>query len=740
MIVTEITTPIQRGGDIQDHQFSIKATGKAFDILSSGLYSDKILAIVRELSCNAYDAHVEAGKANVPIEIKLPSTLDPTFYVKDYGVGLDDDRVFSLYTTYFDSTKQFSNEFIGALGLGSKSPFSYVSTFNVESRFNGMKRIYTCFKNEHNLPTIAKMDEQHTDEPNGLTVMLSVRSDDVGKFINAAKKAFMYFNPIPHILGWDDFKPYYMNHTVTGSNWNIRESEYYAHMRGPHIIQGFVVYPIDGSILREHGLSEPAAALTTVDIDFTVPIGHVEVAASREALSYDARTISNVCDIFEQAAKEIRTSFQQSFDSCTTNWEMCTLYSELNSHPSSEFRKLFASLHADDPFIWNDIKASDKFSPDLYDIRSTTIKVYSAPMRRSTKRATLNKSWAPGIVSTEPFTTKVHKNVRLLIDRTCVGTATVIGTYVDKMPSDDGNKAPLVIVLRPTSKRELNEREIQVLIERFGTPTVIDVSTLVEPKEKRDRVTGPYSKRDKSLRRVWNGFLQKRSHFGGSKTNRRFSAKCWSTRVSDDLDHCLYVDFDRHVVLRNDCDFLSIDTVIEYATNLGILTPGQVVFGLTQKEKNNLPDDQHWENLFDYVIMKFYELDYEHHITSNAEIEQFFSSLGSGFVRYYIANWTNVADKINDGLFKQAMIKYDSLYEDAHKYSNKDVNGLKSVLTINVTHDSSIKQELHELWTKVYEHYPMFSLVNLNYLDSTTGNLLIDYINLVDPVDISDEI
>ena len=63
--------------------FTIKATGKAFRILSDGLYSDKILAVVRELSCNAYDAHVAAGMF-VPFEVHLPHALEPWFSVKDF--------------------------------------------------------------------------------------------------------------------------------------------------------------------------------------------------------------------------------------------------------------------------------------------------------------------------------------------------------------------------------------------------------------------------------------------------------------------------------------------------------------------------------------------------------------------------------------------------------------------------------------------------------------------------------
>jgi len=53
---------VTTSGLTQQESFQIKATGKAFKILSDGLYSDKPLAVVRELSCNAWDSHVAAGK------------------------------------------------------------------------------------------------------------------------------------------------------------------------------------------------------------------------------------------------------------------------------------------------------------------------------------------------------------------------------------------------------------------------------------------------------------------------------------------------------------------------------------------------------------------------------------------------------------------------------------------------------------------------------------------------------
>ena len=128
-------------------EFRIRNSAKAFSILSSGLYANKIRAIIRELSCNAVDAHKAAGTTDVPFEVHLPTALEPFFYIRDFGIGLNHDQVTNIYTTYFESTKTASNDFIGALGLGSKSPFSYTENFTVTAIKDGRKGLYTAFIN-----------------------------------------------------------------------------------------------------------------------------------------------------------------------------------------------------------------------------------------------------------------------------------------------------------------------------------------------------------------------------------------------------------------------------------------------------------------------------------------------------------------------------------------------------------------------------------------------------------------
>ena len=186
MIINSAPDNIAVLGNVSEiGEFRIKNSAKAFAILSSGLYANKIRAIIRELSCNALDSHIAAGKKEESFDLHLPTSLEPYFAIRDYGTGLTHQQVVNIYTTYFESTKTNSNDFIGALGLGSKSPFSYTDNFTVTAIRDGMKGIYSAFINEHGVPSVARMADAETDEANGVEVKFAVDiRSDYDKFRN----------------------------------------------------------------------------------------------------------------------------------------------------------------------------------------------------------------------------------------------------------------------------------------------------------------------------------------------------------------------------------------------------------------------------------------------------------------------------------------------------------------------------------------------------------------------------
>ena len=185
-------------GNLPEDRIDIKIESSAmmYDILSSGIYKDKILAVIREYICNAYDAHVSVGKCDTPFKVRLPSYLDSTFSVTDEGSGVDPKMIGKIFWTYDRSTKTDDEQTIGALGLGSKSAFAYTkSSFVVKNNYQGVEYTYFCFINEKGVPQGSKVGETPTDLHNGITVEFAVRPEDISAADRARKPGNRFRRP-----------------------------------------------------------------------------------------------------------------------------------------------------------------------------------------------------------------------------------------------------------------------------------------------------------------------------------------------------------------------------------------------------------------------------------------------------------------------------------------------------------------------------------------------------------------
>lgn len=270
-------------------EFRIRNSAKAFSILSSGLYANKIRAIIRELSCNAVDSHVAAGTTDTPFEVHLPNQLEPWFAVRDFGTGLNHEQVTNIYTTYFESTKTASNEFIGALGLGSKSPFSYTDNFTVTAVQGGVKRIYSAFINEEGVPSIALMDTTGTAELNGIEVKFSVNDQwDFSKFRDEARSVFTYFRQRPTITGVSNLQ----FNDVKYVDRDIIPGVHQCDTDRSMAVMGNIAYPIEVPN-AETNLGD-LARLLNCGLEMHFEIGELDFQASREGLSYIPQTIDSI--------------------------------------------------------------------------------------------------------------------------------------------------------------------------------------------------------------------------------------------------------------------------------------------------------------------------------------------------------------------------------------------------------------------------------------------------------------
>lgn len=336
MIIKQATGVVERSGTQTERRFQIAATAKAFDILSSGLYSNKFNAIVRELSANAMDGHGAVGKTDVPFEIHLPSEKEPYFSVKDYGVGLSPENLETIYTTYFISDKAETNDAIGGQGLGAKSPLSYTDNFQVTSCFEGVRRIYTVYRDENGFPTLALMSEEPANGAVGVEVQFAVEKDDYWEFNDAVREVARYFPVLPKLVNppktktkpWTSYSgeqqpteryalepPDYGLRTATVAMRSTGEKKQKAEGSSYTLVMGGIAYPIDTKQLGEipgvlHGV-----------IDFYAPVGTAQVAASREALSYTPETRESLNRLFQQGAIEVIDWVEQQIETSPTLWD-----------------------------------------------------------------------------------------------------------------------------------------------------------------------------------------------------------------------------------------------------------------------------------------------------------------------------------------------------------------------------------------------------------------------------------
>lgn len=265
----------------------INGTAHAFKMLSDGLYSDKISSILRELGSNAVDSHTAAGKADVPFEVKLPTQIDPEFYVRDFGVGLTEAEVYDLYLTYFSSSKQASNDFIGGFGIGSKSPFAYTDSFNVTVAKDGTRIAFAVYL-DHDAPKVVKLlEEPATPEwPSGLQVGFAVRPEDFRAFSEKASEVYAWFKVPPQVLGDCSFER--ASPALTFPHATVLKQA--AGQNGHCSVRvGGCRYFIDKRAIPSGDNLTATAILNNQAIVLEAEIGKVALTGSRESISYDAK-------------------------------------------------------------------------------------------------------------------------------------------------------------------------------------------------------------------------------------------------------------------------------------------------------------------------------------------------------------------------------------------------------------------------------------------------------------------
>ena len=686
---------VDRDGLTTDGQFGIIFNAKMAKILSDGLYSDKIKSIIRELSCNAIDSHTESNKRDIPIEVHLPTVFEPYFHVQDFGTGLDHEQVINIYTVYGASTKTNSNEFIGQLGLGSKSPFSYVDAFDITARKDGVERQYSCYKNEQGMPSIAMLGEQATDKCNGVTVKMPVKQEDIRRFAEKAADVFRWFETLPKVTGVSDFSVNKPNIHWQGNGWQVRkklDNYYQQESNRPVALMGRVAYPLDVHSLPN--LTQAQRAIMALPLTLVFDIGDLEIAASREALGYDSRTQTNIKNRLSTLLNELSKTFETEMAVAKTEWEARKLFGEIFGHETG------MSYDLEQAYGRQGLKWNSKLIKDQH-VTVKTQDIY--------KDVVVPNMWHLEGYYKRPRNITYHRDIHLR----CSDRVVIVFDDIDR------GSLGRVSYFHETSN---NSRDIYVfgsgssltqteILDLLGNPSFKLASEL--PKR-------PSSPREK---------IKMLQYQGGS------GVKAWESVDIDLDDGGIYVDLNRYTPRMDKDEFGgNFEDVVKLAKDLGMISEIEDVYAPRGSMRSDVAEHADWQEFFSMIKEKIDQ-------QLNLQVMQAIAN---------VSEYNIIANEIKDPSLWQANLKiidqsgafarFVNAMKELSKSKN-DHNKHRSLISLAGYFGKSIKQvppsvNATQLLGVVKVLYPMFMLCmdqySTHHLIAKHLQLISDYINLVD--------
>lgn len=692
-------------------EFKIRNSAKAFKILSDGLYSNKKRAIIRELSCNALDSHVAAGKPDLPFEVHLPTMLEPWFSVRDFGTGLDDKQVMNIYTTYFESTKTDSNDFIGALGLGSKSPFSYTENFTVTAIKDGKKRIYSAYINENGVPCVTKMSEEKTKEDNGVEVKFSVTDRwDYDSFRHEAQAVFKWFKVLPNITGvkleLQKQKFTEMNIVPGVHTWNDH---------GSMAVMGNIAYPLH-NVPEKNKHFGNLASLLDCGLVIEFDIGKLDFAASREELSFVPMTIRGIKEKLEELNANLAKHLAKSADAIKCEWARAQyLYEQSRTRLYSAAVQKYV---ADTKFELYDDTRYDKRKEFVYEVTALEKRKLSISAVRcsSTQGTKINEqsSYVNGNY-VRTMNIPVDKDVVIVLND--LKTGCLSRAKYHYVNHNGGKYTSVFCISHSDPDLDVRQKEYDKIIKELHNPPVVVKASALEKPEK-----------IKSSTRQGIMKLETSSTYGRSRSNSGYS---WypvaSDFENDDTKTYYYVALSNYETQDLEGKYFNLFSIVDSMTHCGIKSLSNIeIYGVRKSVLKDIKPLDNWiwfEEKVKEEVAKVSDGDIESAVALNM------------FDRYYEAMYTNpaIAKLVgSDSKYSQFVSVFNNPQAKKAVKNGYTTDNVPSLVELCGKYGKTVKVE--EIKNKVQaskdelkNRYPL-----LDHLRTAPEKLVADYIKLID--------
>ena len=346
MILNEKTNNIEKFGidDSKKATINQNEIAKLQHILTTGLYSDPVSAVIVEWSNNAIDSVVMSGKNLIENPV-LVTLTEEYFSVEDKGLGLSKEEFENVCMSFLSSTKSTNNNAIGFFGIGMKSYLSLNRNAIFTIRKDGVEAKYTAYQGtefmEYDL-----IYEKPTEQENGVKCEIKIKDkSEYWEFEGKCIKKLAYYDTV--VL---NINGQLIENTITRTDLFQFSSQH--DFTSMHLCLKDVLYDIDYNKLGISQINLPIA------IRFNLNEGLIPTP-SRENLIYNEHTK----ELILSKIKEIANFFVNK-------------YNEENSQEFDTIREIWSTLEYDKKTITLagkdfDVKEISKYS----DIKLTGITV-----------------------------------------------------------------------------------------------------------------------------------------------------------------------------------------------------------------------------------------------------------------------------------------------------------------------------------------------------------------------------
>ena len=729
--------PIDRSTIKNELSFDINEDdkGMVFRVLRKQMYPNPKKTFIQEILSNARDAHREAGKPDLPVDVQLPTQINPEIIFRDYGPGISPERMENVFIKYGSSTKRESNDQTGGFGLGAKTPLAYTDTFEIttfipDSDGNMRRRVYTAYIDETNVGKLA----MHDDDPDGVIVqgekqgtMIKVLCKpgdvkDFGRWVNHTcilwNNKYVKDSVRPNVIAadfeWDEY-----NIILEGDKWFcLNEDSYRYEKHDPVAVIDGVQYKLSWDHLDlsqfDDDVRKVFESLFRKHLFIFFNTGQLPVAATREEIEYTDSAKKLIHKRFGEIAEKIRELIREQIADAKNLWDANVRWRSLRNG----FSAIVNST------TWKDSSGKEHKvtgeAPMLYNCGVSFLHYSRAWRNNSTfrKNSTNHYTFAIADDSVVVYNDECSKRPSRRRLRTIFENDKVTRVTVIQWPEDDEAKK--------MAKEKLDKKDIDLYA--IGNITDYDKA---EVQKNNSGYSSPVT-------RIWEF---KPGHYNNMNS--------WSKNLSDQKDliqngegvyvvmynRQAYYSAKKHMIKKTDYSYIHYHTLNEIVGLLGIDLYG---IGLNHMKKMS----KKWIPLEQVMLTKINELLADPNLSKKFAIHNDPNGDTYGAARKFSIIWDSIKD-----IYEQKLTDKDSLiyeYFTLSKEYSSDSTGIKTLIKLSKIYDrlfgteltpkeTGKKVDLKKMYNELYHTYPLlatfsdYGKIPKEFMDD-----LMDYLNAKD--------